>query len=207
MIFENKFFEIDVIVFDTDELLKALRQGFRNIGLCDNVFHIPNEFGGVYYTGIGDAAAVLYVKDYIDIQNTDKHFSAIRVERVITGSAFSVLPINAYAALSSFSSSFSSSFFAAPTSFGSYRTSYLTSYRSNNNNNNNNNNGGRGSYLTSYRSSYSSSYRLSSYSSSYPTSLGYRTITRRPHTGAWGALLDELFGLEIIPGGYGLELI
>lgn len=205
---KNRFFDIDTIVYDSEGLIKAINEGFKNIGLCDNVFHIPSDCSGINFSGVGNASAIVYTNG-LDSPNS---FSAIDVKRVIIGAPNASERDIAEGRYMDdiFLSSFGSGSYLKRLTSGSgsrVRGSGIRGSGRGNNNNNNNNGGsgarGSGSYTLSRSGAY---IRLgSSYSGSFRSSG--RVFTAKPHTGPWGRLLDELFGPEMQPGGYGLELI
>lgn len=188
----NKNFDIDIIVFDNAGLMRALEDGYTNIGLCDNAFHIPPEYNHLHYSGLGDAAAIVYISGDKPLDG----FSALEVKRVITGMPQSSAP--------AVDKCGSGSYVHGSYMYGSYRTSsgsyVFGSYRYHEH-----------EYEFEYGGSYTTSFRAGSYRyGSYKyrlTSAGSYRAVYRHHTGPWGELLDELFGLDISPGGYGLELI
>lgn len=217
--------EFDIIVFNQNELERALKDGIRKIALCDNSFYLPMTKNTEYH-GIGNVDAL------IDKEYADYGIKCIGFEPEIKERqkypAFLMSPKRLSLNTKSHISSYSSYGFG---SYGSYAAaSYTTSYRlvssykmvssyNMSNNNNNNNNNGAGSYMFgSYKwGSYNlGSYTFGSYTPGSYTLGSYTFGSYRPEisSGSWyipdsnyiyGSCMG--FGDVIFVGGYGVNLV
>ena len=169
----------DVIVFSQNELDNALENGIKNVCICDGSFIIPLA-GGVTYTAIGGADAVIY---------TDKR-GADELGIVFDGFAPVFKPSNANISVLAHSYGTSASSFASSYFMSSFMTSYIYGYSYN---------ALRVSYTSSYSTSYVTSY-MTSYVSSYAASRACEAAVNNGNDNAQN-------GEVIMVNGYGINLI
>lgn len=204
--------EFDIIVFNQNELERALKDGIRKIALCDNSFYLPMTKNTEYH-GIGNVDAL------IDKEYADYGIKCIGFEPEIKERqkypAFLMSPkrlsLNTKSHISSYSSydfgSYGSGSYAAASYTTSYRlvSSYkmVSSYNMSNNNNNNNNNGA-GSYM--FGSYTPGSYTLGSYTfGSYRPEISIGSWYIPDSNYIYGSCTG--FGDVIFVGGYGVNLV
>ena len=171
----------DVIVFSQNELDSAVESDTKSVCICDGGFILPLA-GGVTYTAIGGARAVIYA----DKSDADK------LGIVFDGFTPLFVPTNAAFAAPSYGTSASS--YASSYFMSSFAASYIYRYM-------------YGSLGASYASSYTASYRASytaSFSMSYTSSFlsAALSVPDAPTDGS-----GEYDGEVIMVNGYGINLI
>lgn len=153
----------DVIVFNQDELLRALEAGAKSIALCDNSFSLPDT-EGIHYTIIGDVT--------IEGMDAPKHSEDKSSEQTVEEiPAYANVENKPQSLSSSFDSSFAGSFggsYGTAQGGGSYGAGSGASYQSSYTYEYEYETGG--SFAGSFASSFTSSY-MSLYASSFETSF------------------------------------
>lgn len=114
----------DVIVYNQDELLRAVSAGIKNIALCDNSFTLP-DIADINYTVIGN----------VTIENADKpvekapFYASVENKTLSCGSSFNS-SYGSYSGGGSGGSQTGSYTYQYEYEYGSFSTSYASSFAS-----------------------------------------------------------------------------